>query len=756
MAKRKKRSSYKRKSVPQAPQHTLPAGFWSQVGAIFLIAFSLLLILSWFGLGGPILNALFAGSMSLIGYAVYVVPLVFIYVAVETFRAEDNRLPFAMKFATILSLIWFSGLFGLLKAADGKTTGGYVGDLVNSGMLMLVNTGVAAFVYILLVLITALFIVRVSPITIIKKLWQLTRRDTTEQDANVKVMRNAAALDAPKGRMLASDFKLNAGVSVLGVEEEDKKSSRLSSFKGSTPRDKAAEDRAALVTVSDPNWEAPSVDLLEKKQSPADAGDVQQNAQIIKDTLSEFNIDVDMEGANIGPKVTQYTLRPPSGVKLTRITQLETNIALNLAAQSLRIEAPIPGQKAVGIEVPNRKAADVRLHSILTSPQWKADIEPLKFAIGKDISGQATLGDLNRMPHLLIAGQTGSGKSVMINTLLTSLLYHNSPSEMKLILVDPKQVEMAPYEDIPHLLTPVINEPEKTISALKWAVNEMERRYKLLASHKVRDIATYNTMIRSGAKKIMVADENGIPQEHTDGAMPYIVIVIDELADLMMVASRDVEALIVRLAQKARAVGIHLVLATQRPSVDVITGLIKANVPARIAFTVASQIDSRTILDQVGAEKLLGQGDMLMLTPSMSKPKRIQGAWVTDEEVVKISDHLRAQSPPQYNDEVVSMPVTLNGKGGVVMDFDRHGDGDDDMYRDAVRVVIDSGKASASLLQRRLRVGYARAARLIENMEEQGLIGPADGARPREVLVGSFDDVFGVSGATDANGDDLG
>jgi S-DNA-T family DNA segregation ATPase FtsK/SpoIIIE len=760
MAKRKKRSSHKRKSAPQAPQHMLPAGFWAQVGALLLIAFSLLLILSWFGLGGPILNWLYATSTSLIGYAVYVVPVVFIYVAVETFRAEDNRLPFVMKLAVILSLVWFAGLFGLLKAADGKTTGGAIGDFVNnSAMLMLVNSGVAAFVYILLILITALFIVRVSPITIIKKIYEMTRRDTSEQDANVKVMRNAAALDAPKGKStLAADFKMNAGVSVVGAEEEDKKSSRLSSFKGATPRDKAAEDKMALMAVSDPNWEAPSVDLLEKKQSPADAGDVQQNAQIIKDTLSEFNIDVDMEGANIGPKVTQYTLKPPSGVKLTRITQLETNIALNLAAQSLRIEAPIPGQKAVGIEVPNRKAADVRLHSILTSPQWKADTEPLKFAIGKDISGQATLGELNKMPHLLIAGQTGSGKSVMINTLLTSLLYHNSPSEMKLILVDPKQVEMAPYEDIPHLLTPVINEPEKTISALKWAVNEMERRYKLLASHKVRDIATYNTMIRSGSKKIIVADENGIPQEHQDGAMPYIVIVIDELADLMMVASRDVEALIVRLAQKARAVGIHLVLATQRPSVDVITGLIKANVPARIAFTVASQIDSRTILDQVGAEKLLGQGDMLMLTPSMSKPKRIQGAWVTDEEVVKISDHLRAQSPPQYNDEVVSMPVTLNGKGGVVMDFDRDGDGDDDMYRDAVRCVIDAGKASASLLQRRLRVGYARAARLIENMEEQGIIGPADGARPREVLVGSFDDVFGrpADGATDMNGEDLG
>jgi S-DNA-T family DNA segregation ATPase FtsK/SpoIIIE len=760
MAKRKKRSSHKRKSAPQAPQHTLPAGFWAQVGALLLIAFSLLLILSWFGLGGPILNWLYTTSISLIGYAVYVVPVIFIYVAVETFRAEDNRLPFVMKLAVILSLVWFAGLFGLLKAADGKTTGGAIGDFINnSAMLLLVNSAVAAFVYILLILITALFIIRVSPITIIKKIYEMARRDTSEQDANVKVMRNAAALDAPKGRStLAADFKMNAGVSVVGVDEEDKKSSRLSSFKGATPRDKAAEDKTALMAVSDPNWEAPSVELLEKKQSPADAGDVQQNAQIIKDTLSEFNIDVDMEGANSGPKVTQYTLKPPSGVKLTRITQLETNIALNLAAQSLRIEAPIPGQKAVGIEVPNRKAADVRLHSILTSPQWKGNSEPLKFAIGKDISGQATLGELNKMPHLLIAGQTGSGKSVMINTLLTSLLYHNSPSEMKLILVDPKQVEMAPYEDIPHLLTPVINEPEKTISALKWAVNEMERRYKLLASHKVRDIATYNKLIQSGSKKITVADENGIPQEHTDGAMPYIVIVIDELADLMMVASRDVEALIVRLAQKARAVGIHLVLATQRPSVDVITGLIKANVPARIAFTVASQIDSRTILDQVGAEKLLGQGDMLMLTPSMSKPKRIQGAWVTDEEVIKISDHLRAQSPPQYNDEVVSMPVVLNGKGGIVMDFDRDGDGDDDMYRDAVRCVIDSGKASASLLQRRLRVGYARAARLIENMEEQGIIGPADGARPRDVLVGSFDDVFGhaTDGATDMNGDDLG
>ena len=748
MAKKKKST---RKKVPiksSSPKHSLPNGFWAQVGALLLIAFSFLLILGWFHVGGPILDWLYDAVLQTIGYAVFVVPLIFIYVAVEIFRAEDNRLPLVMKFATGLSLVFFAGLFGLLKNDAGKTTGGFVGDLANSGMLMLVNGGVAAFIYVLLILLTALFIIRVSPFTIIKKIWQMTRRDTSEQEANVKVMRNAAAIDAPAKSTIA-DFKLNAGVAVLG--EEEKKQSHLSSLKNSSQRDQVAEEKAALVTVKDPNWKAPSVDILEKKQSPADAGDVQQNAQIIKDTLSEFNIEVDMEGANIGPKVTQYTLKPPSGVKLARITQLETNIALNLAAQSLRIEAPIPGQKAVGIEVPNRKAADVRLHSILTSKQWTSNVEPLAFAIGKDIAGQATLGELNKMPHLLIAGQTGSGKSVMINTLLSSLLYHNSPSEMKLILVDPKQVEMAPYEDIPHLLTPVITQPEKTISALKWAVNEMERRYTLLAENKVRDIKTYNSMMSAAGKKVTIADESGIEQQYEDGAMPYIVIVIDELADLMMVAARDVEALIVRLAQKARAVGIHLVLATQRPSVDVITGLIKANVPARIAFTVASQVDSRTILDQVGAEKLLGQGDMLLLTPSMSKPKRIQGAWVTDEEVIKITDHLRAQSPPQYNDEVVSQPVNLNGKGGVVMDFNESGD--DDMYKDAVRCVIDSGKASASLLQRRLRVGYARAARLIETMEEQGIIGPADGARPREVLVSSIDDVFGGGGSSD---EDLG
>jgi len=728
-----KKRKTKKKAAPSGPSHKLPAGFWQQVTALALIAFSILLIVAWFGVGGPVLEWVQQTLLSFIGYAVYWLPLLFVYVGVEIFRAEQNRLPLVMKLATVLFVVWWAGLFGL------GDNGGWVGKNLNLGMLSLVDKPVAGFIYVLLILITLLFIFRASPINLIKRIWALLQTEKFDDD-NVKVMRQAAEVEVKKP---ATEFKLNAGVETLDPNDEDKRSSRLSTLRGSVKQDKAAEERSALVSVNDPNWKSPSLDLLEKKQSPADAGDVQQNAQIIKETLSEFNIDVDMEGANIGPKVTQYTLRPPSGVKLTRITALETNIALNLAAQSLRIEAPIPGQKAVGIEVPNRKAADVRLYGILTAKQWDSSHEPLAFAIGRDISGEAVVGELNAMPHLLIAGQTGSGKSVMINTLLSSLLYRNSPSQMKLILVDPKQVEMAPYEDIPHLLTPVITEPEKTISALKWAVNEMERRYKLLAAEKLRDIRSYNQKIEKSGKKIAVEDEDGNMQQHEEGAMPYIVIVIDELADLMMVAARDVEALVVRLAQKARAVGIHLVLATQRPSVDVITGLIKANVPARIAFTVASQVDSRTILDQIGAEKLLGKGDMLMLTPSMSKPKRIQGAWVTDDEVMKITDHLRMQSAPQYNDEIISQPVQLNGKGGVVMDFATDTSGDQ-TYQEALRIVIDSGKASASLLQRRLGIGYAKAARYIDTMEEQGIVGQASGnSKPRDVLVRSIDELSG-------------
>ena len=725
----KKRKSTK-KSTPAKPQHSLPAGFWSQVGAVMLILLSLLLVVSWFGVGGPVLQWIDMATVKTIGYTAYALPILLIYLAVETFRAEENQLPAVVKFAAILEIVWFSGLFGLMKTASHPNSGGFVGDILNTATLKMVDSAIAVIIYLVLAFITVLFITQTSPFTVFSKLWEMIKSNTKEDDNNRSVMKKASIAQPTEEEKKTDlgEIKLNAGVPIIDTAKEKK------SLLKKVEKPEKINEEQALVATRDPNWEAPSLDLLEKNESGADAGDTRQNAQIIHDTLAEFNIEAAMGDINVGPKVTQYTLRPPSGVKLTRITALETNIALNLAAQSLRIEAPIPGQRAVGIEVPNRKAAEVRLRSTLSSKQWAAARDPLSFGIGKDISGQVVVGELGKMPHLLIAGQTGSGKSVMINTLLCSLLYRNSPSDMKLILVDPKQVEMAPYADIPHLLTPVINEPEKTISALKWAVNEMERRYKLLAGEKIRNIKEYNKRLQSRAKKIAIADENGNVQEHEDGSMPYIVIVVDEMSDLMMMAKKDVETLIVRLAQKSRAVGIHLVLATQRPSVNVITGLIKANVPARIAFTVSSQVDSITILDQSGAEKLLGQGDMLFYVTSMSKPKRIQGAWVTDDEVNKIADHLRMQMAPQYNDEVVAQPVQLDGKGGVVMDLS---EGGDDKFKDAVRVVVERRKASTSMLQTRLGIGYQRAARIIEEMQERGIIGPQNGSKPRDVLISS-------------------
>ncbi len=720
MAKRKRRSSKKQ----TAPQHNLPEGFWQQATAVVLVVVSLLLVIAMFGAGGPLMEAVLTAGKWLLGWTIFLVPVVFGYIAFEIFRAETNRLPFVMEFGTALLLVFVAGFLHLflqdpadLQLAMTGVGGGVAGYSIDRVMLSLLDTKTSGLVLLVLAFITSLFILRVSPLSVFRALASLFRREQIDDEGNRAVADRAAALDQKSSPI--GELKMNEGVPTLASMRGGR------GLKNSFEKPTQDEQQSALTIASDPNWKSPSLDLLEKKQSPADAGDVKHNAQVIKDTLGEFSIDVDMEGANIGPKVTQYTLKPPAGVKLTRITQLETNIALNLAASAIRIEAPIPGQRAVGIEVPNVKAADVRLYGVLNSNQWQHAGSPLSFAIGRDIAGEPMLGELDKMPHLLIAGATGSGKSVMINTLLSSLLYRNSPSDLKLILVDPKQVELTPYNDIPHLLTPVIIEPEKCISALKWAVNEMERRYSLLAEEKVRNIKSYNDLKKKDGE-----------------GMPYIVIVIDELADLMMLAARDVESLIVRLAQKARAVGIHLVLATQRPSVDVITGLIKANVPARIAFTVASQVDSRTILDQVGAEKLLGRGDMLLMTPEFSKPKRIQGAFVGDDEVVKVTDHLRMQRPPDYDPEIIAQPVQLNGKGGIVMDFD--GGGDDDMYKDAVRVVVESGKASSSLLQRRLRVGYARAARLIETMEEQGVVGPADGARPRDVLISTPEEAFGT------------
>lgn len=720
MAKSKKKT--KKKDELDSTKHSLPEGFWSQVGAIILIALSLLFVVAWFGTGGPVLQWILKASKDLIGYSVYILPFFLTFIAVEIFKSKENRLSTAVKIASIFMILWISGLFGLMPDKSGSGSGGFIGSLLNNLMLSIATGGVAVFLYVLLILITFMFIAQIQPQALIKKLWQLIRRNDSESEANKKIMQNASLL----GNSEQAGFQINNSVPIVST----KSGKRFSSFGGSTPVDTEAEKGSALVTTRNDNWEAPSLNLLIKKQTPADPGDAEHNAQIIHDTLENFGIDVEMKTANIGPKVTQYTMQPSSGVKLEKISQLENNLALNLAAtSSLRIEAPIPGQKLVGVEVPNKVAGDVRIFGVLNSESWKTNREPLSFAIGKDVLGHEVVGSLDSsMPHILIAGQTGSGKSVMINTLLISLLYRNSPSEMKLILVDPKEVEMSMYEDIPHLLTPIITSSEKTISALKWTVNEMQRRYSLMSTHHIKDIKTYNKQVEANLSKGTDVDEDK-PTE----TMPYIVVVIDEMADLMMQSPKDVEALIVRLVQKGRAAGIHMVLATQRPSVNVITGLIKTNVPGRISFSVVSQIDSRVILDMNGAEKLLGQGDMLYKNPKYNKPARIQGAFISDDEVKKVTNHLRLQGPPEYNDDVVAMPVSFNGRGGVVVDNDSGTD--DPMYDRALQVILESGKASTSYLVRRLSIGYNRAARIIDIMEENGVVGPSNGSKPRDILI---------------------
>ena len=473
----------------------------------------------------------------------------------------------------------------------------------------------------------------------------------------------------------------------------------------------------------------PPLSLLERDKGKPEVGDIKANANIIKRTLQNFGIIVEMDEISIGPSVTRYALKPAEGVKLSRILALQNNLELALAAHPVRIEAPIPGKSLVGIEIPNTVKTTVGLASLLSQDEYKDSEKSLLIPLGKGISGSAFFANLAKMPHLLIAGATGSGKSVTIHAIITSLLFRNSPESLKFIMIDPKRVELTLYNKIGHLLTPVITEAKKAIMSLKWTAKEMDRRYDILEKNKVRDIESYHKNILSPAIESYKKNKAGdVPD-----LMPYIVVVIDELADIMQSYPRELEAGIVRLAQMSRAVGIHLIISTQRPSVNVITGLIKANVPTRIALQVASQIDSRTILDSAGAEKLLGAGDMLYLSGEMSKPVRLQSPYTTETEVKKVVEYLA-------NSNVNEVPTEINleasePKSNIFESMNTDGDVDDDLYEEARETVIQAGKASTSYLQRKLRVGYARAARLIDLLEEKGVIGGGDGAKPRDVLI---------------------
>lgn len=678
---RPKGSSNKKK---QSDLPTLNPKIVGEIVAVGFFILAVILLAGAFNFGGVWAIKIFTSFKDVLGAVAYLMPLILIGLGYCLFFPERYPVNKISAFGLGLSIISLSGMFQIifsgLKKDDG---GGMVGSLLQVQILKIFNSPVSFLIF------TATFIIGF-----------LLATDTSIRDIFAFFKKKD---EEGEGKKPKENIKINEGVAVA----------KSISGKGIKPEPREPE---VMMVGDDKDWKLPSIDLLEDTTTKADSGNVKQNAAVIQETLAKFNIDVAMRDVNVGPTVTQYTLKPSDGVKLSKITNLDRDLALSLAAHPIRIEAPIPGKSLVGIEIPNQKAATVRLKNILTSETFKNRRSKLSVVLGLDVSGHPQIADITRMPHLLIAGSTGSGKSVSINALLLSLLYQNSPNELKLILVDPKRVELSLYNDLPHLLAPVIVEPEKTVSALKWAIIEMERRYQLLQGAGKRNISDYNT----------IKGKEG---------MPYIVIVIDELADIMAVANKEVEGLICRLAQMARAVGIHLVLATQRPSVDVITGLIKANIVTRIAFSVASQVDSRTILDQSGAEKLLGNGDMLFTSAEFSKPKRIQGTFISEKEVKGVTDFVKANGSPEYNKEVLEQKVG-GVKGG---DFDVP---DDDLFLDAVDCVIRSNKASSSLLQRRLRIGYARAARLLDLLEERGVVGPQDGSRPRDVLISDISEII--------------
>ncbi|HTY39998.1 MAG TPA: DNA translocase FtsK [Candidatus Paceibacterota bacterium] len=667
------------------------------IWAVVFLGCGLVLALAYFGNAGPAGQFIYDIFSALLGDWGYVVlPLSLFLVAGVFFVSHRRKIVGLTSLGGLLLILSVLGLMHLLADPIHSGWSGYV-----LGALEMPFGHVAAIILNVIVLCVALLITLNVPLR-----WP-HRTEAEEEDEDVKIAPAKTTESAPKNG--------------AKKEEEDRPE----------PDVVIAEDRGRLPLFGKgkkpaapkfPNYVPPPLELLKSSVEKPTTGDLRANANIIRRTLESFGIPVEMGEVNIGPKVTRYTLKPAEGVKLSRITALNQDLSLALAAHPIRIEAPIPGKSLVGIEVPNKAAAVVRLGSLMAYPDFQAG-GPLGFVLGRDVSGEPVFANLEKMPHMLVAGATGSGKSVAVHSLIVSMLYKNSPAQLKLVMVDPKRVELSIYENIPHLISPVITENKKAAGVFRWAIAEMERRYELLQAAGSRDITSYN---KNGGK---------------DDPLPFIVIIVDELADLMTSYGREVEGSIVRLAQMARATGIHLVLTTQRPSVEVITGLIKANITGRIALQVASQIDSRTILDTSGAEKLLGGGDLLFVSAELSKPRRIQGAYISEEEINAVADFIREHNlgaAEAVSDQAVNFdaaaPKTEPQDGNIFDEF-MTSDTSDEMYDEAVQVVAEAQKASASLLQRRLKVGYARAARLLDLMEEKGIIGPGDGAKPREVFL---------------------
>ncbi|PIR05209.1 MAG: cell division protein FtsK [Candidatus Liptonbacteria bacterium CG11_big_fil_rev_8_21_14_0_20_35_14] len=668
--------------------------------AIIFFAISLIFTLSAFGSSGPAGNLMYKGLNSLFGIGYYLLPIISIIIALGLIIADQKKPVTRTLIGGFLFVVSGLGLLDIISEASG----GIIGSLLGGIELAFGYTG--GVIITLTIVLASLLITLNLPL-------QIKKKNKKEEVLN-------SGLTDKEIQRINKIEKENNEIEEESNEKED---------------DLNIKDVSNIIPTLKPikkidfkNYTPPPLSLLKSSNEKATAGDLRANANIIKRTFESFNIPVEMGEINIGPKVTRYTLKPAEGVKLSKIVALNQDLSLALAAHPVRIEAPIPGKSLVGIEVPNKTAATVRLRNLLEVAEFNNN-ELLSVILGRDVTGEPISEDISKMPHMLVAGATGSGKSVTIHTILISLLYKNSPETLRLILIDPKRVELSVYQGIPHLVAPVITQNKKAIGVFRWAINEMEKRYQILEEIGARDIMSYN-------EKITKKKDSEI--------MPFIVIVVDELADLMSSYGKEVEGYIVRIAQMARAVGIHLILATQRPSVEVITGLIKANITTRLALKVASQIDSRTIIDTAGAEKLLGGGDTLLISQKQSKPLRIQGSLVTEEEISAVTKFIR-----DHNQEILA-----DMQAGETPQFEAHKEehknnifdqfaeagSEDDMLEDAIETVRIAQKASASLLQRRLKVGYARAARLLDIMEEKGIIGPGEGAKPREVYIESIGD----------------
>lgn len=716
MARRRKKSAFKVR-IP-VPKLKLKSSTNREILVIFLIIFAILTALSLIGQAGIFGSSFAKIMMQLFGYGSYGLPIILAITGILIFFTSSFKPSSARTFGgtvfyfSILGLIHMAlPIDTILEAAKVGTYGGYVGFTVTTILRHFIGDIGSTVVLIATALIGLLITFDIT----LKKIfgfieWVQEDLPTTEEVSAPKTPKT----NAPTLANTPVTTKPISGLASNIIRQPISKQTATTT-----------EPPHSTLPPTKGDYKFPPLSLLadNSEEQQDDPKEIEENVKRLYQTLLEFNVirpeDNIHVDANLGPTVTQYTFTPPTGVKLKNITSLENDIALKLKAESIRIEAPIPGKDKVGIELPNKKRAIVRLKEVILSDNFQAVKSPLRLALGKNVNNEYVTTDLKKMPHLLIAGATGSGKSVCMNTILVSLLYQNAPEDLRFILIDPKRVELNAYRGIPHLLTPVITDPDKAILALRWAVAEMNHRYKQLESAGEVNIDSFNK------KK---------PEEK----MPFIVIVIDELADLMMVASKEIEASICRIAQMARAVGIHLIVATQRPSVDVITGLIKANIPARIAFTVSSGIDSRTILNRQGAESLLGAGDMLYQDPNNVRLIRIQGIYVSSDEIKGVTNEIKLTTPPEYQTDIMEekreIPEGLPNAGtlGILGSND---DFEDSLEKEAVEFIVRSQKASATLLQRQLRIGYARAARLLDILEQKGIVGPADGAKPRKILV---------------------